>query len=71
MSPGSSDGRRMLESIDCLPEDEREVFGLVRVQGLTHGEAAEVLGVSAKAVQRPLNRSLVLLTKELDHLRPS
>ena len=64
------DGRRMLEAIDCLPEDEREVFGLVRVQGLTHAEAAEVLGISAKTVQRRLNRSLVLLAKELDHLRP-
>ena len=42
------DGRRMLEAIDDLPEDEREVFGLVRIQGLTHAEAAEVLGVSAQ-----------------------
>jgi RNA polymerase sigma factor (sigma-70 family) len=65
------DGRRMLEAIDRLPEDEREVFALVRVQGLTHGEAAEVLGVSAKTVQRRLNRSLVLLAKKLDHLRPT
>src|SRR5262245_61767471 len=32
------DGRRMLEAIDHLPEDEREVFGLVRLQGLTHVE---------------------------------
>jgi RNA polymerase sigma-70 factor (ECF subfamily) len=61
----------MLEAIDRLPEDEREAFGLVRVQGLTHPEAAEVLGVSAKTVQRRLNRSLVLLAKELDHLRPT
>src|SRR5258708_30111347 len=30
------DGRRMLEAIDSLPEDEREVFGLVRSQGLTY-----------------------------------
>jgi RNA polymerase sigma factor (sigma-70 family) len=65
------DGRRMLEAIDQLPEEEREVFGLVRIQALTHSEAAEVLGVSAKTVQRRLNRSLVLLAKELDHLRPS
>ncbi|HYT93587.1 MAG TPA: sigma-70 family RNA polymerase sigma factor [Gemmataceae bacterium] len=63
-------GRRMLEAIDRLPEDEREVFGLVRVQGLTQAEAAEVLRVSAKTVQRRLNRSLLLLAKELDHLRP-
>jgi RNA polymerase sigma factor (sigma-70 family) len=62
-------GRRILEAIDHLPEDEREVFGLVSLQGLTHKEAAEVLGVSAKTVQRRLNRSLVLLRKELNDLR--
>jgi RNA polymerase sigma factor (sigma-70 family) len=67
----TADGRCMLEAIDRLPEEEREAFGLVRIQALTHGEAAEVLGVSAKTVQRRLNRSLVLLAKELDHLRPS
>jgi RNA polymerase sigma factor (sigma-70 family) len=74
--PGSgsvltADGRRMLEAIDRLPEEECEVFGLVRIQGLTHGEAAEVLGICAKTVQRRLNHSLMLLAKELDHLRPS
>jgi RNA polymerase sigma factor (sigma-70 family) len=64
------DGRRMLEAIDDLPEDEREVFGLVRVQGLTQTEAAGVLGVSAKTVQRRLNRGLLLLAEQLDDLRP-
>jgi RNA polymerase sigma-70 factor (ECF subfamily) len=63
--------RRMLEAIDNLPEDEREVFGLVRVQGLTQAEAADLLGVTAKTVQRRLNRSLLLLTEELADLRPS
>ena len=65
------DGRRMLEAIDGLPDEEREAFELVRVQGLTYAEAAGVLGVSAKTVQRRLNRSLILLRKELDHLRPA
>ena len=65
------DGRRMLNAIDDLPEDEREVFGLVHVQGLMQGEAAEVLGVSIRTVQRRLNRSLVLLAKQLDDLRPN
>ena len=67
----SPDGRRMLEAIDRLPEEEREVFGLVRIQGLTHGQTAEVLGVCAKTVQRRLNHSLMQLAKELDYLRPS
>ena len=65
------DGRRMLEAIDNLPEDEREVFGLVRLQGLTHVEAAEVLDVSVKTVQRRLNRASLLLAEELDNLRPT
>jgi RNA polymerase sigma-70 factor (ECF subfamily) len=61
----------MLEAIDSLPDEEREAFELVRVQGITYAEAAEVLGVSSKTVQRRLNRSLILLRKELDHLRPA
>ena len=76
LAPASSDsgigpdGRRMLAAIDNLPEDEREVFGLVRLQGLTHAEAAEVLEVSTKTVQRRLNRASLLLAEELDDLRP-
>jgi RNA polymerase sigma factor (sigma-70 family) len=66
----SADGRRMLTAIDKLPEDEREVFDLLRIQGLMQVEAADVLGVSIKTVQRRLNRSLLLLAKELDDLRP-
>jgi RNA polymerase sigma-70 factor (ECF subfamily) len=65
------DGRRMLEAIDRLPEEEREAFELVRVQGLSYAEAAGILSVSGKTVQRRLNRSLILLRKALDDLRPS
>jgi RNA polymerase sigma factor (sigma-70 family) len=65
------DGRRMLEAIDNLPEDECEVFGLVRLQGLTHIEAAEVLDVSVKTVQRRLNRAGLLLAERLADLRPT
>jgi RNA polymerase sigma factor (sigma-70 family) len=63
-------GRRMLQAIDQLPENEREVFELLRIQGLTQPEAAEVLCVSAKTVQRRLNGALVLLAKELKDLHP-
>ena len=55
-SPASSasgltpDGLRMLQAIGDLPEEEREVFDLVRIQGMTQLEAAEVLGVSNKTV---------------------
>jgi RNA polymerase sigma factor (sigma-70 family) len=65
------EGRRMLEAIGNLPEDEREAFSLVRIQGLTQVEAAEVLGVSIKTVQRRVNRALLTLEEELDDLRPA
>jgi RNA polymerase sigma-70 factor (ECF subfamily) len=64
-------GRRMLEAIENLPEDEREAFDLVRVQGMTQTEAAQILGVAAVTVKRRLNRGLRLLTEKLGDLRPS
>ncbi len=67
----SPDGRRMLEVIEGLPEDEREVFDLVGIQGLTHAEVAMVVGVSEKTVQRRLNRARLLLAERLADLRPA
>jgi RNA polymerase sigma factor (sigma-70 family) len=64
------DGRRMLAAIGELPDDEREAFDLVRVQGMTQTDAARVLGVSAVTVKRRLNRCLRLLTDKLCDLRP-
>lgn len=63
--------RRMLSAIEGLPENEREVFNLVRIQGLAQTEAAVVLGVSPKTVQRRLGRGLVLLSTELGDLQPT
>jgi RNA polymerase sigma-70 factor (ECF subfamily) len=65
------DGRRMLGAIEGLPDDEREVFDLVGIQGLTHAETAAVIGVSEKTVQRRLNRARLLLAQQLADLRPA
>ena len=64
-------GRRMLEAIDSLPGDEREAFCLVRLQGMTQTEAAQLLDVSISTLRRRLERSLRLLAKKLADLRPS
>jgi RNA polymerase sigma factor (sigma-70 family) len=64
------EGRRMLKAIEDLPEDEREAFDLVRVQGMTQAEAAGMLGVAAVTVKRRLNRGLRLLAEKLGDLRP-
>jgi RNA polymerase sigma-70 factor (ECF subfamily) len=37
---------------EALPDDEREVFGLLWYQGLAHEQAAKVLSVSSKTIQR-------------------
>jgi RNA polymerase sigma factor (sigma-70 family) len=67
----SQDARRMLAAIEGLAEEEREVFELVRIQGLTYAEAAGVVGVSVKTVQRRLNRARLLLAEQLSELRPA
>ena len=75
--PGSSDSclsqdaRRMLQAIEGLPEAEREVFELIRIQGLTYAEAAGVVDVSVTTVQRRLNRARMLLAEQLADLRPA
>ncbi len=63
--------RRVMDSIEGLPEDEREVFNLVRIQGMSQTEAATVLDVSVKTIQRRLNRGLMLLANQLGDLQPS
>jgi RNA polymerase sigma-70 factor (ECF subfamily) len=60
----------MLAAIEALPEDEREVFDLVRIQGLTHAEVAGLIGVVEKTVQRRLNRARLLLAEQLADLCP-
>ena len=62
---------RILAAIEDLPDDEREAFNLVRVQGMTWPEAARVVGVSVKTIQRRLNRSLALLGERLGDLGPA
>jgi RNA polymerase sigma-70 factor (ECF subfamily) len=66
----ASDAIRMIEAIENLPEAEREEFELIRIQGITQSEAAELLQVSAKTVQRRLNRCLLILSEQLGDLRP-
>jgi RNA polymerase sigma factor (sigma-70 family) len=65
-----SDDRCMLRAVGELPKDEREVFDLVRTQGMTQAEVSHVLGVSAETVKRRLSRGLRLLAEQLADLGP-
>jgi RNA polymerase sigma-70 factor (ECF subfamily) len=66
----SPDARRIFEAIDQLPDDEREVLELVRIQGLSQAETARVLEVSPMTVMRRLNRGLQSLASKLADLSP-
>jgi len=70
-SDDSPNIQRILEAIERLPEDVHEAFNLVRIQGMTQPQAAEVLGVSTKTVQRRLNQCVVFLSAQLRDLNPS
>jgi RNA polymerase sigma-70 factor (ECF subfamily) len=61
---------RILVAIDSLPEPEREAFDLVRIQGMSQAEAAEVLSVSSMTVNRRLHRALRELAVSLADLYP-
>src|SRR5262245_13572305 len=64
-------GRRIFAAMDGLPEGEREAFDLVRIQGMSQPEAARVLEVSVKTVNRRVNRSQRLLAAALADLCPA
>jgi RNA polymerase sigma-70 factor (ECF subfamily) len=66
----SPNTRRMLAAIESLPAEEREVFELVRIQGMATSEVAGIVGVTERTVQRRLSRGLFLLMGMLDDLRP-
>jgi RNA polymerase sigma factor (sigma-70 family) len=60
----------ILKAINSLPESDREIFELVRLQGMSQSSAAEILGISVKTVQRRLNRVLPWLSQRLCDLEP-
>jgi RNA polymerase sigma-70 factor (ECF subfamily) len=49
------------QHIDALPEEEREVVGLLFYQGMSQAEAAEVLNVSVRTLQRRWHTALCKL----------
>jgi len=53
------------KAIDGLTPRCREAFLLVRQQHMSYAEAAEVMGVSVKAVEMSMVRALAALRKEL------
>jgi RNA polymerase sigma factor (sigma-70 family) len=58
------------DTIDKLPEDEREVVGLLFYQGLTQADAAAILQVTVRTVQRRWHAALLKLHETLHGHQP-
>lgn len=50
--------QRLEDAIAALPEGQREVFLLNRIQKMTYAQIAESLGVSQKAVEKRMSKAL-------------
>jgi RNA polymerase sigma factor (sigma-70 family) len=53
--------REMQQQVDRLPEEERELVGLLYYQGLSQAEAAVLLNVSVRTLQRRWQSTLLNL----------
>ncbi len=58
------DGVRLMESLGRLPDDQREVLWLAKVEGMTAAEIAKVVGASPGAVKVRLHRASARLRRE-------
>lgn len=54
-------------SIDALPDGNREVFLMNRIDKLTYQEIADRLGLSVKAIEKRMHKALVLLRETLEY----
>lgn len=52
----------VMRALDGLPSKSREVFVMCRVQGLSHRNIADVMGISTKTVEKHMTAALKHLT---------
>ncbi|MEM1258899.1 MAG: RNA polymerase sigma factor [Bacteroidota bacterium] len=59
---------RLQQAIANLPEGQREVFLLNRMDQMTYREISDFLGVSQKAVEKRMHKALVKLRKTIKNI---
>ncbi|MBO0342418.1 MAG: sigma-70 family RNA polymerase sigma factor [Bacteroidota bacterium] len=56
---------KLKTAIASLPQKEREVYLLSRVEKKTYSEIAEILGLGVKAIERRMSKALLMLRDQL------
>lgn len=56
---------KLTSAISSLPEKQREVFLMNRVEKKTYKEIAEISGVSVKAIEKSMHKALVKLREKI------
>ena len=59
---------RLENAISSLPERQREVFLLNRIEKKTYNEIAELSGVSVKAIEKLMHKALLKLRTEITNI---
>lgn len=57
---------KLENAIDALPEGQREVFLMNRIEKMTYAQIAEALGVSQKAIEKRMSKALSKLKDILE-----
>ena len=61
--------QKLENAISSLPERQREVYLLNRIEQKTYREIAELSGVSVKAIEKLMHKALIKLRKEIENIR--
>lgn len=59
---------KLQDTIGSLPDKQREVFLLNRIDKKTYREISEMLGISVKAVEKRMHNALKVVRKEIGNI---
>lgn len=58
---------KLENAIASIPEGNREVFLMNRIEGMKYMEIAERLGLSVKAIEKRMSKALKVLREKIDY----
>ncbi|MEM1117762.1 MAG: sigma-70 family RNA polymerase sigma factor [Bacteroidota bacterium] len=70
LAHGETLGAHLRRCLDALPDRQREALTLTRLDGLSHAEAADIMGCAARTVNNHIVRGLHTLRERLHAFDP-